>query len=374
MKGKNYIMKRKLSMLLSIILVTTSFIGCDEQDNQINNQQEVTTSQDELNPSTPDRWDSITDDYTVVIDEDNEFMTQEETTFVEVDEVDEESVIEEDNETPEATSVPQIQQVPDEIKEGKIEQTSNTTNKVDKVPESTDIIVPPTVADVDPVPVSASHMYNQKKVVELYSYDINNYTMSKFDVNITVGNVNNDSNVSTVNQIINTLGQYESITPNKYAYFILTIDDTNQYHKEYVFIDESNQVLADGIKNQKTSEVFPSWLIHMSTENLTSATISNTTGKNDTITDVSLLGGLASSLKLYLPVTSTDNVTDGYAMRIPTSTSSDFTSIKLEFKNGVYYDLQIVGNTLQIYTSDLDKTVDYSIDGKIADKLMSIYN
>lgn len=110
----------------------------------------------------------------------------------------------------------------------------------------------------------------------------------------------------------------------------------------------------------------------MSQSNISSVNISDTLGMNVGLSNEGEIGILSSHLKLFLQVTSTNSVSNGNTLTIPTSNGSNFKKVTINFNNGVYYDLQISGNYLQIYTSDLDKTVDYTLDSTAGDKIHTI--
>lgn len=363
-------MKRKITTLALIILAVTSLVGCDD-DNVL----------DQINDSnTPP---SMLEDYNL-----NDYATElqpvvdvADTSTPDATEVPTQEEHLESAETPEATAVP------DQSTE--VTTAAQATETVEVVPNSqattpnevpdfsTSEVVPPTIAVLDPSEVYEqawdNYMYGDKDIMALYFYDIENYTMAEINTAIPLENYTMTDEILQVKEIAENLANYTSTTPDKYGYFIIGYDyNAKTSHKDYVFIDNSNQVLLDGASFLKSSYLYPSWITHMSQENIESATIIDTFGMNITITNEAPLNSLSEHLKSYLKVTDTTGVYDGNFLSIPASNGTECKKVTLNFSNGVYYDIQLYTNKLEIYTSDLNKTVHYSLDSAFATKLHSI--
>lgn len=205
------------------------------------------------------------------------------------------------------------------------------------------------------------HSYNGSSVVELYAYDINNYIMTEFDILPT--NLEHSDIIDALNENTNT-------EPKDFGYFIKTYNfETKEAEKHYVFIDETNELLLDTCKETlNNSFKYASWTKHMSEENISSIRFSYMANyiygdKNEQVQgngEVTDIEQIANELKVNLTVDSFDSVKDGKVVVIPNS-SSNYHNITIEFKNDVIYSIQLLGDTLQIYTSDLDKTVTYTL-------------
>lgn len=334
-------MKRKLSMSLVIILVATSFISCDEQEVQV--PQEIPVSQEvqEIDPdNTFNQWDSITDDYTVVVDEDNKYFVQE--GGIE-GQPESDAILVEDFTT---TPMPEIF----ESSDAKAVQTN-----IPYVPEST--------IEIDPnAPTEEFNFYKGRNVTSLYSFDVDNCTMAEYKV----GMFTDEDPI--IKSIVNELNNYTSVKQSSNAYFIITYDGT-EFQKEYVFIDESNEILVDGLANLNSSKLQPSWLIHMSEENVTNVEVDNSNNEDTTI-ESAYAGSLLNALKSKLYVLETNSSSDGHTFKVPnTAFIDEYVRLKINFNNGVYYDLKITSKMLDIYTSDLDKSVTYLIDGSVYEEI-----
>lgn len=199
--------------------------------------------------------------------------------------------------------------------------------------------------------------YKGSSVMELFAYDVNNYSMADCIVLAT-----NPTN----NEIIDALNDYTSKTPSEFAYFIKTYNfETKETEKHYVFLDNSNEMLVNNCKSTLINSVRQaSWTTHMTEENVTGAHISymsGTNAKSKELTSTHQPEKLANSLKGNLSVESFVGEENGEVMVIPNS-SSDYHIVKLYFNNGVEYSIQLLGDSmLQIYTSDLDKTLTYKM-------------
>lgn len=394
-------MKRKLSMLLAIILVATSFIGCDETT-----QQEVTStapSQDTTDSSTEGQWTSVPDDYTIVIDEDNEFFLQEEYPLNGENSWDSlsdySSVVVQETETPPATETPAGTSIPQGTETSSIPmiQTSSIpiAEETTKIPESVAIVdpdelpkVPETIAVIDPeelpkvpesiavidpdAPILTPDFYNGRELASLYSYDVDNYTMARFNV----GLITEESQI--IKSIVNELNDYTSLQISSKGYFIRTIDpDTNEFHRDYVFIDDSNKVLVDGLSNLQSSKLYPSWLIHMNTDNIVNIELTDYNGERATLTGGQLnilVQALTSKLSVVKTV-SAGNPGDGHNFIVPnTAHTAPEARIKINFTNGVYYDLLLSDYIFRIYTSDLNSSILYTIDEAVTEELRRYIN
>lgn len=191
-------------------------------------------------------------------------------------------------------------------------------------------------------------LYKKAKLESIYAINANSYVMAKIE------------GYSLSKEIVSVLEDYRpnGTNPEGFGYLIFT-----EKGKEYVYLDDTNAALSKNCLAALTNApLHPSWLIHM-----TPSRIINANG----VTDKEKLLQLSKFLKEKVTVQAETTTHTGPSNP---STVAGLYTLRLEFDSGTYYDLvgydyfDTTGN-FSLYTSDLDRTVNYKCNKGVSAEL-----